>query len=80
MADDLSRQAIHPLGLRAGLQRQLDLFFCEMGQGMNPYLTAHRRQLFLAQLDALSDEQLQRLGLTRDEIPTLVFGELSMAG
>lgn len=59
-----------------GLRAQLDLFFATKGQGVNAYAMRRGRLAELARLDAMSDTELGRLGITRAEIPTHVFRDI----
>lgn len=56
-----------------GLRAQLDRFFASLGQGFNAYLEARSRSEEIERLNALSDAQLARMGLTRNEIVYHVF-------
>jgi uncharacterized protein YjiS (DUF1127 family) len=52
---------------------RIDAFFNRFGQGMNAYLESHARAADIRALEAKSDEDLARMGLTRDRIPAHVF-------
>ena len=54
----------------------LDQFFAGIGQGFNAYATARSRMHQIERLNAKSDAELARMGLTRDEIPRHVFRDL----
>lgn len=57
----------------ASLRDEVDRFFAGMGQGFNPYLETLSRAPELERLNALSDEQLARQGLRREDIVRHVF-------
>ncbi len=52
---------------------RIDAFFSRFGQGMNAYLEARARSPQIEALEAKSDEELARMGLTRDRIVAHVF-------
>ena len=54
----------------------LDAFFATRGQGFNASLMARARQAELARLDALPDDALGAMGLTRARIPGYVFRDI----
>jgi hypothetical protein len=58
------------------MQARLDLFFAELGQGVNARRAIEERRTALVVLDGLSDADLRRLGLTRERIPAFVFRDL----
>ncbi|WP_066703962.1 hypothetical protein [Celeribacter ethanolicus] len=58
------------------LRARLDLFFATLGQGVNAYAVRRKRLGELARLDALSNEELLAMGITRDRIPHYVFRDL----
>ena len=60
-------------GLDPQLSRQLDQYFCTVGQGFNAYLEGRARREQIAYLARLSDEDLAQLGITRNEIVRHVF-------
>jgi uncharacterized protein YjiS (DUF1127 family) len=60
----------------AGMSERLDLFFAGLGQGFNAYTLRRSRMLEIQRLNACSDAQLSRLGITRDDIPRYVFRDL----
>ncbi|WP_434286573.1 hypothetical protein [Celeribacter sp. SCSIO 80788] len=62
--------------LTPSLRARLDLFFATLGQGVNAYAVRRKRLGELARLDALSDEELLAMGITRDRIPHYVFRDL----
>lgn len=55
------------------VQSQIDLYFVELGLGVNPAQTAAPRMAELKRLHALSDARLSDLGLRRHEITAHVF-------
>ncbi|MGI1661223.1 hypothetical protein ACRDNQ_03195 [Palleronia sp. KMU-117] len=58
------------------LSARLDRYFAEMGQGVNAHRLIRDRRDILLWLNARSDAELARMGLTRDGIPAHVFGDL----
>lgn len=58
------------------LRHALDVFFTGLGQGINAYVERRSRMEELQRLDAKTDEELAKMGLTRDEIPRYVFRDL----
>lgn len=52
---------------------RIDAFFSRFGQGMNAYLEARSRSVQIEALEAKSDAELARMGLTRDRIVAHVF-------
>ncbi|KGJ03724.1 hypothetical protein SAMN04487972_11750 [Paracoccus halophilus] len=48
-------------------------FFARIGRVLNAYMTAQSRHQQVAALDAKSDEELARMGITRDRIVHYVF-------
>lgn len=62
--------------LTPSLRARLDLFFTTLGQGVNAYAVRRKRLYELARLDAMSDEDLLAMGITRDRIPHYVFRDL----
>lgn len=52
---------------------RIDAFFSRFGQGMNAYLESRARCAEIEALEALSDEELAGMGLTRDRIVAHVF-------
>ena len=61
---------------QSGLRAQMDSFFASMGQGFNAYLERRSRTTQIEALNAKSDEELAKLGITRDGIPAYVFRDL----
>lgn len=57
----------------ATLKAQADAFFANIGQGINAYLELRARTQEIEALNALSDEELAKRGLTRDRIVHHVF-------
>ncbi|MFC3169970.1 MULTISPECIES: hypothetical protein [Paracoccus] len=52
---------------------RIDAFFNRFGQGMNAYLEAKAHSARIEALEAKTDEELARMGLTRDRIVAHVF-------
>ncbi|SIO41521.1 protein of unknown function [Rhodovulum sp. ES.010] len=59
-----------------GMGERLDLFFAGLGMGFNAYSLRRSRMREIQTLNACSDAQLARMGLTRDDIPGYVFRDL----
>lgn len=59
---------------KARLQQAIDLYFAELGQGMNAYVMMREHGHEMQALNALSDTELFRRGLLRRAIPRHVFG------
>lgn len=59
-----------------GMSERLDLFFAGLGMGFNAYTLRRSRMREIQNLNACSDAQLARMGLTRDDIPRYVFRDL----
>ncbi|TCM85726.1 DUF1127 domain-containing protein [Rhodovulum steppense] len=59
-----------------GMSERLDLFFAGLGQGFNAYTLRRARMREIQNLNACSDAQLARLGITREGIPDYVFRDL----
>ncbi len=59
--------------LSPALRAQTDRFFARLGQGFNSYLERLSRRSEVERLDAMSDAELARLGVTRDRIVQYVF-------
>ena len=58
------------------LSEKFDQFFASIGQGFNAYVERKSRSAEIARLNAMSDEELLKLGVTRDRIPMYVFRDL----
>lgn len=52
-------------------------FFAWLGEGLNAYMDASSRKAEIAALEAKTDEELARMGLTRDRIVHHVFRDLT---
>ena len=76
MTDLTASQAITEAEHRAKLTRWLDKFFLGMGQGFNAYTERVGRYDRIRKLQAKSDEELAKMGLTRDRIVPHVFSDL----
>lgn len=59
-------------GLRSGIAH----FFQSIGSAMVTYMERRSRADQIAKLNALSDEQLSKMGITRDGIPAYVFRDM----
>lgn len=57
------------------LLRGLDACFTALGQGVNAYMERQSRMQEIDRLNAMSDEDLHRLGLTRERIAYHVFAD-----
>ena len=68
--------AIQSTNLSISLRDRMDAFFARLGQGLNDYIETSSRQAEIAALDAKSDEELAKLGITRDRIVHYVFRDL----
>lgn len=55
------------------VQSQIDLFFAELGLGVNPERAVAPRLSELKRLHAMSDARLAELGVRRDQITAHVF-------
>ena len=62
--------------LDASTQSRLDAFLVSFGQGFNAYLERLARTDQIARLQTKSDEELAKMGLTRDQIPHYVFRDM----
>lgn len=58
------------------IRHRIDAFFTRIGQGMNAYVESHSRRDRIEALEAKSDEELARMGLTRDRIVAYVFRDM----
>lgn len=58
----------------ARMQNAIDLYFAELGQGINAYAMMRDHGHELQALNALSDTDLFQKGLLRTAIPRHVFG------
>jgi len=59
-------------GVRSGIAN----FFQAFGAAMTSYMERRSRADQIARLNALSDEQLAKMGITRDGIPAHVFRDM----
>lgn len=59
-------------GFRAGLSN----FFQAFGRGMTAYMERRSRTDQIVALNAKSDAELAKMGITRDSIPAYVFRDL----
>jgi hypothetical protein len=60
----------------ASLRGQIDAFFAGLGMGFNAYLERQGRIAEIERLNAMSDDELAKLGIARDRIPHHVFRDL----
>ncbi|MFT4014990.1 MAG: hypothetical protein QM682_16695 [Paracoccus sp. (in: a-proteobacteria)] len=56
-----------------------DKFFAKLGQGLNSYIETRSRRAEIAALEAKSDAELAKMGITRDRIVHYVFRDLIWA-
>jgi uncharacterized protein YjiS (DUF1127 family) len=61
---------------RARLMARIDAFFANLGQGINAYMHRKSRMDQIEALNALSDAELAKIGITRDDIPRHVFRDM----
>ncbi|OWU85378.1 hypothetical protein ATO6_09385 [Oceanicola sp. 22II-s10i] len=61
---------------RSGFRGRLDTFFSAFAQGFNAYVESRSRVAQIHKLNALSDAELAKRGITRDGIPAYVFRDL----
>ena len=59
-----------------GIRASIANFFAAFGAAMTTYMERRSRADQIARLNALSDEQLTKMGITRDGIPAYVFRDL----
>ncbi|MGI3168738.1 hypothetical protein ACRARG_06280 [Pseudooceanicola sp. C21-150M6] len=60
----------------SGFRDRIDAFFTAVSVGMGAYMHRRSRADQIAALNAKSDEELAKLGITRDGIPAYVFRDL----
>ena len=60
----------------SGFRDRMASFFAGLGDGFNAYIESRSRIHQIHKLNALSDEQLASLGITRDRITAYVFRDL----
>lgn len=58
------------------IRHRIDATFARVGQGLNAYVESHSRRDQIEALEARSDEDLARMGLTRDRIVAYVFRDM----
>lgn len=58
------------------LKARLDLYFTELGLGLNAGALCRERQDILLWLNAKSEAELALMGLSRKDIPAFVFADL----
>ncbi|THD75643.1 DUF1127 domain-containing protein [Thalassobius vesicularis] len=61
---------------KGGLRDRIDAFFANLGQGMSAYAQHRSRADQVRALNAKSDAELSKMGITRDDIPRYVFRDL----
>ena len=76
MTDLSATAAIKEISSRAEITSWLDRFFAGMGQGFNAYTERVGRYDKIRALQAKSDADLAKMGLTRERIPYHVFSDL----
>lgn len=59
-----------------GWRERLDAYLVEKGQGFNARLLSQDRLHDLMALERFSDDELDRIGLRRQDIPAFVFADL----
>lgn len=69
----MSFEPLNLVFVRPGLRARIDLYFAQKGQGFNPGHYVRPRLASILRLDAMSDAELARMGLTRDGIMPFVF-------
>ena len=72
----MTDNSINFVAPHSGLRNRLDAFFAGLGQGFNAYLESASRMREIEALNAKSNEQLQAMGLAREDIPRHVFRDL----
>ena len=60
----------------SGLRARFDNFLAGLGRGFNAYVESRSRISQIHQLNALSDDELAKRGIKREEIPAHVFRDL----
>ncbi|MDP5308494.1 hypothetical protein [Paracoccus spongiarum] len=58
------------------IRQRIDAAFARIGQGLNAYVETRARRDRIEALEAKSDEELARMGLTRDGIIAHVFRDM----
>ncbi|MDP5334951.1 MAG: hypothetical protein NWT12_04500 [Paracoccaceae bacterium] len=61
---------------RARLMARIDAFLSTLGQSVNAYMHRKSRMDEIEALNALSDVELAKIGITRDDIPRHVFRDM----
>ncbi|MBN9887333.1 hypothetical protein [Salipiger abyssi] len=64
---------------RTSLRQKIDMYFTNLGLGLNPSGLRRARMREIISLEMKSDAQLARMGLSRDEILPHVFRDLLSA-
>ncbi|WP_375690448.1 hypothetical protein [Pseudooceanicola sp. LIPI14-2-Ac024] len=60
----------------SGFRARFDNFLTGLGQGFNAYVESRSRVHQIHKLNALSDAELAKRGIKREEIPSYVFRDL----
>ena len=66
-------------GLTSGPRAQIGRFFAAIGRGLDAYFECMAQATELERLYSRSDEELARMGLTREDIPRHVFRNRSIS-
>lgn len=61
---------------KGGLRARVDAFFASLGRGLNAYAVARSRSVEIQMLNDKTDAELEKLGITRDDIPRYVFRDM----
>lgn len=72
----MAASATNIIFAKKGLRARVDAFFASIGQGINAYAEYRSRADQVQVLNAKSDAELAKMGLTRDDIPRYVFRDL----
>lgn len=75
----MSAQNVQVAMGRTPLKQKIDIYFANLGLGLNPYSLRRARMREIISLEMKSDAQLARMGLSRDEILPHVFRDLLSA-
>lgn len=62
-----------PTEFRTGLRAKLSAFFARLGQNMQQSMELHARMDQVTALQNKSDAELEKLGISRSQIPYYVF-------
>jgi uncharacterized protein YjiS (DUF1127 family) len=61
---------------QSNIRNRFDAFFAAVGQGFNAYLERRSRSVQIEALNAKSDAELAKMGITREGIPAYVFRDV----